>query len=87
MSGPGAGGSQTASAVLGDVVSAMTAAPDRPRRRWRYRCVEDVECAFYVHMEVDDRPGRARADRAGARRAGASIKSVVQRGAGERARS
>ena len=58
MSGPGAGGSQTASAVLGDVVAAM-----RGRRRCRAgaraRCRSSRTSIspFYVHMEVDDRPG------------------------------
>ena len=41
--------------------------------------------AFYVHMEVDDRPG-VLAQIAGIfGEAGASIKSVVQHGTGERA--
>ena len=61
LSGPGAGGRQTASAVLGDVVSVMTggARPPAPPLALRAAC-EDVESAFYLHLDVADRPGRAR---------------------------
>ena len=56
--GPRRGGSQTASAVLGDVVSAMIPPPTLPappvRRR---RSSTDVVSAFYLHLEVADRPG------------------------------
>lgn len=57
MSGPGAGGIQTASAVLGDLVSILS---DLPRRRGAAPAAEivsDVESAFYLHLEVEDRPG------------------------------
>jgi homoserine dehydrogenase len=85
MSGPGAGGSQTASAVLGDVVAAIAGAPAASPPLERLPIVEDVTGAFYVHMEVDDRPG-VLAQIAGIfGDAGASIKSVVQHGTGERA--
>ena len=58
MSGPGAGGPQTASAVLGDVDQRDDpAAPRRPRPTERLEIVEDVESAFYLHLEVADRPG------------------------------
>jgi homoserine dehydrogenase len=85
MSGPGAGGSQTASAVLGDVVAAIggdqtLAAPLAP-----LPIVEDVVSAFYLHMEVDDRPGVLAQVAQLLGDAGASIKSVVQQGLGERA--
>ena len=86
MSGPGAGGSQTASAVLGDVVAALAGTPTLAGATERLEFVEDVVSAFYVHLEVDDRPGvlAAVAQRFGD--AGASIKSVVQQGGhGERA--
>jgi homoserine dehydrogenase len=64
MSGPGAGGPETAAAVLGDVVSVI------------------VEMAFYLHLEVDDRPGvLARiAEVLGDHEV--SVRSVVQRGLG-----
>ena len=86
LQGPGAGGPQTASAVLGDVVSAMlppawTPAPGAP-----LEIVSDVESAFYLHLEVADRPGVLAqvAELLGLQ--GASIKSVVQKGLGENAR-
>ena len=86
MSGPGAGGPQTASAVLGDVVSAITAGGGQPALTDALPLVEDVVSAFYLHMEVDDRPGVLAQVAAVLGRAGASIKSVVQQGLGEHAR-
>jgi homoserine dehydrogenase len=85
MSGPGAGGSQTASAVLGDVVAAIggVTLPAPPLQR--IPVVEDIVSAYYVHMEVDDRPGVLAQIAGILGDAGASIKSVVQRGTGERA--
>ncbi len=84
MSGPGAGGSQTASAVLGDVVAAIAGAPTPAPVPAKVPIVEDVVSSFYVHMELDDQPG-VLAQIAGVfGEAGASIKSVVQRGTGER---
>jgi homoserine dehydrogenase len=85
MSGPGAGGSQTASAVLGDVVAAITGAPALAPALERLPIVEDVMSAFYLHLEVDDRPGVLAQIAQLLGDAGASIKSVVQRGLGERA--
>jgi homoserine dehydrogenase len=85
MSGPGAGGSQTASAVLGDVVAAMTGVQALTPALERLPIVEDVVSAFYLHMEVDDRPGVLAQIAQLLGDAGASIKSVVQRGLGERA--
>jgi homoserine dehydrogenase len=86
MSGPGAGGPQTASAVLGDVISVMfpPATPPPPERP--LRLLDDIESAFYIHMEVADRPGVLGQIAAELGEAGASIKSVVQRGLGENAR-
>src|SRR5271167_3863410 len=57
LSGPGAGGRQTASAVLGDVVSVMTGGARPPAPPLQLRLLEDVLSAFYVHLEVADRPG------------------------------
>jgi homoserine dehydrogenase len=85
MSGPGAGGSQTASAVLGDVVAAIRGAPGLAPPQERLPIVEDVVSAFYLHLEVDDRPGVLAQVAQLLGDAGASIKSVVQRGLGERA--
>jgi homoserine dehydrogenase len=86
MSGPGAGGRETASAVLGDVVSAMlgSAAPLHPSEP--LALVADVTSAFYIHLEVADRPGALAAIAQVLGDQGASIKSVVQRGLGENAR-
>jgi homoserine dehydrogenase len=85
MSGPGAGGSQTASAVLGDVVAALIGTPPLGAPLARLAIVEDVVSAFYVHMDVDDRPGVLAQIAKLLGDAGASIKSVVQQGSGERA--
>jgi homoserine dehydrogenase len=85
MSGPGAGGSQTASAVLGDVVSAISGFVPPAAAPVRLPIVEDVVSAFYLHMEVDDRPGVLAQVAQLLGDAGASIKSVVQRGLGDRA--
>jgi homoserine dehydrogenase len=86
MSGPGAGGVETASAVLGDVVSII--AGDAPVHRVgeRLEIVRDVPSAFYLHLEVADRPG-VLADVAGVLgRNEVSVKSVNQRGLGNDAR-
>ena len=86
MSGPGAGGRQTASAVLGDVVSAMLGLATPPPPAVRLDLVEDVESAFYLHMEVADRPGVLASVTQALGEQGVSIKSVVQRGMQENAR-
>jgi homoserine dehydrogenase len=86
MSGPGAGGIQTASAVLGDVVSILAgdAPVHAPGPTLELR--RDLESSFYLHLEVADRPGvlAAIADVLG--RNELSVKSVVQRGLGREAR-
>jgi len=86
MSGPGAGGPQTASAVLGDVISAMIPPASTPETTQALEIVDDVESAFYLHMEVADRPGVLAAVAQILGEHAASIKSVVQKGLGERAR-
>jgi homoserine dehydrogenase len=86
MSGPGAGGPQTASAVLGDVISAMIPPASTPEPSARLPIVEDVVSAFYVHLEVADRPGVLAQVAQILGMQGASIKSVVQKGLGENAR-
>ena len=86
ISGPGAGGRQTASAVLGDVVSVMTGGARPPAPPLALRLVKDVASAFYLHMEVADRPGVLAAVTKVLGEQGVSIKSVVQRGIGENAR-
>jgi homoserine dehydrogenase len=86
MSGPGAGGRQTASAVLGDVVSVMTGGAQPPAAPLALPLIEDVESAFYLHFDVADRPGVLAAITQVLGDQGVSIKSVVQRGMGENAR-
>jgi homoserine dehydrogenase len=86
MSGPGAGGPQTASAVLGDVISAMIPPASTPPTSQQLPIVEDVVSAFYLYLEVADEPGvlaqvaRVLADD------GVSVKSVVQKGLADQAR-
>jgi homoserine dehydrogenase len=86
LSGPGAGGPQTASAVLGDVISAMIPPASTPETTEQLEIVEDVESAFYLHMEVADRPGVLAQIAQLLGLQGASVKSVVQKGLGENAR-
>jgi homoserine dehydrogenase len=86
MSGPGAGGRQTASAVLGDVVSVMRPPATPPPPLTPLALVSDVSSSYYLHMEVADRPGVLAAVAQVLGEHGASIKSVVQRGLGENAR-
>jgi len=86
MSGPGAGGPQTASAVLGDVVSAMTPSVRTPESGDRLTIIDDVSSAFYLHLEVADRPGVLAQIAQLLGLQGASIKSVVQKGLGDNAR-
>jgi homoserine dehydrogenase len=86
MSGPGAGGPQTASAVLGDVVSAMIPPASTAETTAELPVVSDVQSAFYLHMEVADRPGVLAQIAEILGMQGASIKSVVQRGLGDNAR-
>ena len=86
LSGPGAGGIQTASAVLGDVISAMIPPPTLPAPATDQPVITDVESSFYIHVEVADRPGvlAAIAQKLGDHEV--SIKSVVQKGLGDDAR-
>ena len=86
LSGPGAGGPQTASAVLGDVVSAMIPPPSLPPPATEHDLVTDVEFSFYLHLEVADRPGVLAQVAEILGMQGVSIKSVVQRGLGDEAR-
>jgi homoserine dehydrogenase len=86
LSGPGAGGPQTASAVLGDVISAMIPPASTPHTTGRLEIVTDVESAFYLHLEVADRPGVLAQVAQLLGLQGASIRSFVQKGLGENAR-
>jgi homoserine dehydrogenase len=86
LSGPGAGGPQTASAVLGDVVSAMIPPASTPEATEELPVVADVRSAFYLAMEVDDQPGVLAQVAEVLGMQGASIRSVIQRGLGQHAR-
>jgi len=86
LSGPGAGGPQTASAVLGDVISAMIPPPTLMAPAVEHRIVKDVESAFYLHLEVADRPGVLAQIAEVLGLQGVSVKSVIQHGLGEEAR-
>jgi len=86
LSGPGAGGPQTASAVLGDVISAMIPPASTPPTTATLPIVGDVESAFYLYLEVADRPGVLAQVAQLLGLQGASIRSVVQKGLGENAR-
>jgi len=90
--GRGAGGSPTASAVLGDVIDA---ALNRTRGshatvgtlgKARIRPIDEVESAYYINMDVFDRPGvlAAVAGVFGAHEV--SIRSMEQEGLGAEAR-
>jgi homoserine dehydrogenase len=91
--GRGAGGSPTASAVLGDLIDAAKNLTSGGRGatigalgRRRVRPIDEVKSQFYLLMEVADRPGVLAkiADQFG--RHGVSIKSMQQRGIGDDAR-
>jgi homoserine dehydrogenase len=86
MSGPGAGGIETASAVLADVVSVLAGDAPLHVAEERLEVLGDLESSFYLHLEVADRPRvlAAIADVLG--RKEISVKSVVQRGSGTDAR-
>jgi homoserine dehydrogenase len=86
LSGPGAGGRQTASAVLGDVVSVMTGGARPPAPPLPLKLVTDVSSAFYLHLDVEDVPGVLAAVTKVLGEHEVSIKSVVQRGIAEHAR-
>ena len=86
LQGPGAGGPQTASAVLGDVVSLLRGGTPLPAPTERLAIVTDVESAFYLHLEVADQPGVLGQIAQILGLQGVSIKSVVQRGLGGDAR-
>jgi homoserine dehydrogenase len=86
LSGPGAGGPQTASAVLGDVVSAMIPPASTAETTEQLPVVADVRSAFYLAMEVDDHPGVLAQVAEVLGMQGASIRSVIQRGLGDQAR-
>jgi homoserine dehydrogenase len=86
MSGPGAGGPQTASAVLGDVISAMIPPASTPPAAERLEIVQDVVSSFYLHLEVADEPGVLAQVAQVLALQNVSVKSVVQKGMRDQAR-
>jgi homoserine dehydrogenase len=86
MSGPGAGGKETASAVLGDVVSVLAGEAPVHETRKVLPVVSDVSSSFYLHLEVADRPGVLAKIAQLLGENEISVKSVVQRGIGDDAR-
>ncbi len=86
MSGPGAGGLQTASAVLGDVVSILAGDAPVHETRAELPLVADVTSSFYLYLEVADRPGVLARVATVLGDHDVSVKSVVQRGADDDAR-
>jgi homoserine dehydrogenase len=86
MSGPGAGGPQTATAVLGDVVSAMIPPSTAPMATQALELIDDVASGFYLHLEVADEPGVLATVAGVLSTHDVSVKSVVQKGLDEQAR-
>jgi homoserine dehydrogenase len=86
MSGPGAGGLQTASAVLGDVVSIIAGDAPVHETRTELPIVGDAPSSFYLHLEVADKPGVLARIATVLGDHEVSVKSVVQRGIGDEAR-
>ena len=88
LSGPGAGGKETASAVLGDLVSVMSSSGMEldPAEDLEIVPGEQVESAFYLHLEVEDRPGVLGEIAKILGENEVSVKSVVQKELGEKAR-
>ena len=80
LSGPGAGGLQTASAVLGDVVSILAGDAPVHETRTELPIVADVTSSFYLHLEVADQPGVLARIATVLGDHDVSVKSVVQRG-------
>ncbi len=80
MSGPGAGGPETASAVLADVTSILAGDAPVHDADVRPSIVTDLASAFYLHLEVVDEPGVLARIAEILGRHGVSVKSVVQRG-------
>ncbi len=90
--GRGAGGRPTASAVLGDLIDAAAnlrrgSAPGiGVLERALIAPIDDVTSAYYLNLEVDDRPGVLAAVAAVFGEHGVSIRSMEQEGLGDEAR-
>jgi len=90
--GRGAGGAPTASAVLGDLIDAArnlragAHAPAPRRTSTKVRRVEDLRSAFYLSLDVEDRPGVLASVAAAFGAHGVSIRAMEQDGLGAEAR-
>jgi homoserine dehydrogenase len=90
--GRGAGGRPTASAVLGDLIDAAGnlrqghSASISALERARIAPIDDVTSAFYLNVEVDDRPGVLAQVATVFGEHGVSIRSMEQEGLGGEAR-
>lgn len=91
LSGPGAGGIETASAVVGDIVSIV--AREKPGvlediTAWReleFYPDDDVISKFYLRLEVNDEPGVLGTIAQIFGKHGVSVESVIQQGRGAHA--
>jgi homoserine dehydrogenase len=90
--GKGAGGRPTASAVLGDLIDAahhlregFSSRPS-PRMRARMHPADELESAWYLNIDVADRPGVLAAVASVFGQHGVSIRSMEQVGMGDEAR-
>jgi homoserine dehydrogenase len=90
--GRGAGGSPTASAVLGDLIDA---AANRAKGshasvgalgKSRLRPIDEVSTAYYLNLDVVDRPGVLAAVAGAFGQHGVSIRTMEQEGLGDEAR-
>jgi homoserine dehydrogenase len=92
LEGPGAGGTETASAVVSDVLSIMGSRPGSflagaLADAGRPMAPEGaLESAFYLRLEVADQPGVLARISSVLGESGVSILTVLQRGEGESAR-
>ena len=86
MSGPGAGGIETASAVLGDLVSILAGEAPEHDASEKLAIIDELDSSFYLHLEVADRPGVLATIAEVLGRNELSVKSVVQNGLGDDAR-
>jgi homoserine dehydrogenase len=90
--GRGAGGAPTASAVLGDLIDAArnlrsgAHAPAPHRTAAAVRPIEDLRSAFYISLDVLDRPGVLAAVAAAFGAHDVSIRAMEQDGLGNEAR-
>jgi len=90
--GRGAGGRPTASAVLGDVIDAAlnmrkgSSASLGQLGSATLRPIDDLQCEYYINLDVVDRPGVLAAVAGAFGAHGVSISSMEQEGLGDEAR-